>query len=193
MQIPRRIELSGLGTGALFLLLLVGACYAQDKSETIQAIAHGQGNQMGMSIGVTVIIESYSTVEDQKTLWEAFEKGGNQGLLNALVKMPSRGRLLFAGVAEYELTYIREFPTTTGRKVRLVAKRPLAFGEARGYKTDSDYRLSAVELDLSPEKGKSKGIFLPACEFSVTQERGIEIAAYQNSWRLEDITDKNSK
>jgi len=193
MQIARRVNLTGPGTGILVLLLLAGTCFAQAKRETLQAIAHGQGNQMGMSIGVTVTIESQSTPEDQKALWQAFDTGGKQGLLDALVKMPSRGHFSFSGVAEYEVIYIREFPNPAGRKIRLVARRPVTSGETRGYQTFAAYTLSALEFDLGTGSGKSTGVFLPDCEFSASKEKGIEIETYQNPWRLDEISQHISK
>lgn len=193
MQITRRIRPKSLGTGILVLLLLANICFAQDKRETLQATAHGQGNQMGMTIGVTVTIESQSTAEDQKALWQAFDTGGKQGLLDALVKMSPRGHFSFSGVAEYEVIYIREFPNPAGRKIRLVARRPVTQGEARGYQTFAAYTLSALEFDLGTGSGKSTGVFLPDCEFSASKEKGIEIEAYQNPWRLDEITQRISK
>lgn len=193
MQMQRRISPKYLGTGALLLLLLAGSCLAQEKRETLQAIAHGQGNQLGMSIGVTVTIESQSSGEDQKALWEAFATGGKQGLLDALVKMPPRGHFSFSGVAEYEVIYIREFPMPAGRKLRMVARRPVTQGETRGYQTGSAYTLSALEFDLGKDTAKSTGVFLPDCEFSASKEKGIEIETYKNPWRLDQITQNISK
>lgn len=187
MQIQWRNSLKCVSKWALVLLLLAGVSFAQEKIGAFEAAAHGQGNQLGMTMGVKATIESYSTAEDQKMLWEAFDKGGDQGLLDSLVKMPPRGHLSFIGVDEYEVVYVREIPTATGKKIRVVAKRPLAYGETRGYQTDSDYRLSALELDLGND-GKSTGTFLPACELSVDKERGIEIEAFHNPWRLDGIT-----
>lgn len=188
------MHIARLCKGALVLLLLATSlCLAQQKRERFEAMAHGQGNQSGMSIGLTAIIEKYSTAEEQKVLWEAFDRGGDQGLLDALVKLPTKGRLLFTGVSEYEIVYARQFPAATGRKIRLVARRPLAAGEVAGYRTHSDYRVSAVELDVNPAEGKSTGAFLPVCEFSINKETGIETRAYRDAWRLQDITVRNEE
>ncbi len=193
MQNPGRIRAARFATGLLVVWLLAGLGLAQTKRETIQATAHGQGNQLGMSIGVTITIESYSTPEDVKTLLQASDTGGNEGLLNALLKMPARGHFSFSGVAEYEVIYVREFPNPTGRKIRLVARRPVTRGEVRGDQTFSAYTLSALEVDLSPGAGKSTGTFLPDCEFSVSKEKGVEIEAFRNPWRLDGITEQISQ
>jgi hypothetical protein len=52
------------------------------------------------------------------------------------------------------------------------------------------YSLSAVELNLSNEKGKSTGILLPACQFKIDKERQLEIENYQNPWKLQNILER---
>lgn len=164
------------------VLLLAGFCVAQQRREVFEAKAIGQGNQLGMSIGVTIRINSYSPATEQTILWEAFESGGKAGLWNALIKLPSKGLLSFSGVADYEVIYVREFPAATGRKLRIVARRPVALGGIRG----TDYNLAAVQFDLGTDK--STGTFLPDCEFSLGKDTGVEVQAYQNPWRLDNIT-----
>jgi hypothetical protein len=198
MQISRRINLTGLGTLIFVLVILAGYSFAQDKPkpQIFQAIARGTGQQLGQSYGkaVEVTIESYSSPEDHQILMDAFLKNGNRGLADALKKMPVRGKLSFSGEAPYDVTYIREFPTPNGRKIRLVTNRFVTLADITGRaQVAQDYSLSALELDLSTEKGKSTGVFLPACQFSMEKEKGIQINAYQNPWRLDDITEKEGK
>ena len=178
-----------LARAAMMFFLMGSIGFAQEKIGTIQATAHGQGNQAGMNVGVTLTFQSYSTAEDRKLLWEAFEKSGSEGLVNAIIAMPVRGHLSFAGVADYEIAFIRALPGANGRKLRVVAKRPLPFGQTQRYK-NVDYLLSAVELDLSAEGGKGAGTFIPACDLSVNQDKEIEIVTYQSPWRLDQIVTK---
>ena len=173
----------------LALLLLGGICFAQERITTLQAMAHGQGNQVGMTIGVTITIDSYSTAEDRRAVWEAFDKGGEQGLVKAILAVPARGHLSFAGVADYEIAYIRVFPAPNGRKVRVVARRPLPFGQARRYE-NLDYLFSAAEFDLNAEPGKSTGTFMPACDLSINKDKEIEILTYQSPWGLDQVVAK---
>ena len=51
---------------------------------------------------------------------EAFKKGSNQGLADALSKMKSSGRIQIPGTVGYDLAYVVSIPTPTGRKVRFV-------------------------------------------------------------------------
>ena len=91
---------------------------------------------------------------------DTFLKDGNRGMVDALKKMPVRGKLWFSGQAAYDVTYIRELPTPTGRKIRLVTNRFVTLADISGNAQQAqDYSLSALELDLSTEKGKSTGVF----------------------------------
>ncbi len=194
MQAAHKISLRVHCARLLVVLLLTTICsIAQDKPETFQATAFGQGTQMGRTFGVNITIESYSPPEDQQVLLAAFDKGGNEGLVDALDKMPSRGRISITGTLGYDVTYIRVFPTATGRKIRLVTNRPITFGEAVTNSRSAEYTLSALELDLSNEKGKSAGTLIPACQFKVTPQKELEIEALQNPWRLTNVIDWGSK
>jgi hypothetical protein len=183
MKILRATRIPALVLPALALFLLASVGMAQDQIKTIHATAHGQGNQAGMTIGLTVTIDSYSPGEDRNAVWQAFAKDGDQGLTKAIIAMPARGHLSFTGVAEYEIAYVRLVPAGQGRKMRIVARRPLAFGETRRYE-NADYLLAAVDFDLS----KGTGAFVPACELSITAENEIEILTYTSAWQLGEIS-----
>ena len=110
------------GAVVVTLVLLAGIyMFAADeepkekgKAETIQCTAMGTSTQLGKSIGVTIIIDEYSTPEDKQILLEAFEKKGSEGLCNAVSKMSSKGRLAITGTVGYDVNFIREFPTANG-------------------------------------------------------------------------------
>lgn len=175
---------------SLVLLPTTGST-AQDtpKRETFQATAMGQSTQLGRMHSVNIMIEEYSTAEDQQALLEAFNSKGMEGLSNALSKMKSKGRLSITGTLGYEVTYIRSFPTTTGRKIRLATNRAIRFGEAWADGRSMDYNLSAVELEINND-GKSTGILLPACRFKLDKENHLIIENYQNPWKLQNILDR---
>ena len=163
------------------------------KAETIQCTAMGTSTQMGRSVGVTIIIDELSTPEDKQILMAAFQKGGNQALCNAVSKMHSKGRLAITGTVGYDVNYIREFPLPNGgRKIRMVTDRPILFGEAWGDTRSMDYNLSALEMDISTEKGKSTGKLLPACQLMVNKKTGeLEIETFQNPWNMVGFIDWN--
>jgi hypothetical protein len=192
----RKIEKSrpAIAVAAVTSLVLLSSAgsTAQEKSkrETFQAVAMGQSTQLGRTFHVNIVVEEYSTAEDQRILLEAFDSRGMEGLSDALGKMKSKGRLSMTGTLGYDVAYIRSFPTATGRKIRFVTSRPITFGEARAGSLSSDYSLSAVELNIGSGKGKNTGILLPACQFKIDKDRQLEIENYQNPWKLQNIRER---
>src|SRR5271157_2814016 len=84
----------------VLLVVMAMACvpgFARDKNETIDATAYGTSTQLGRNIGITLIIYDWSTPEDRQILVDAFQKGQNQGLVNALQKMKAVGRIQIPG------------------------------------------------------------------------------------------------
>jgi hypothetical protein len=179
----------------VLLIALAATCsFAQKGREEFQAQAFGEGTQAGHTFNVTVIINEYSTEEDQQVLFDAYKKSGMNGVTNALNKMKTKGRLSITGTLGYDVTYIRVFPTATGRKIRLVTDRPITFGEAWTDSRSQDFNLSALELDLDADsKNKSKGQLLPLCQFKITPDKEVHVELYQNPWRLTDVLDRSKK
>jgi hypothetical protein len=157
-----------------------------------QAQAMGQGTQLGQNFNVTLIIDEFTAPDVRQVLIQAFEKSGSQGLYNALNKMHSIGRIAITGTLGYDVVYARKFQTATGTKIRVLTSRPITFGEAWTDSRSMDYNLSAMELDLSDQRGKSTGTLLPACEFKIDKKTGeLEIENYQNPWKLVDVQDRS--
>jgi hypothetical protein len=155
---------------------------------TIQAQAMGESTQLGQTFSVTLIIEEFSTPADQAALVEAFNAKGNEGLVNALDKMHSKGRMSITLTLGYEVSYIRQFPQPDGStKYRLVTDRPITFGEAWSDSRSMDYNLSGVEIILSPDKKKNSGTLAPACKLKMNKENQLELELLQNAWKLVDI------
>jgi hypothetical protein len=181
-----------LGVAILILVAtapatLLTSAQEKPKPEVFQAQAYGTSTQLGKNFNVTIRIEEYSTAEDQQILLKAFQSAGMEGLSNALSKMSTKGRLAITGTLGYDVSYIRNFRTEDGRKIRLITNRPINFGEQWWDGRSTDYSLSLVELNLSDVKGKSTGTLLPACKFKINKEKEIEVEAFQNPWKLTEI------
>ena len=179
---------------ALALLVVMAmACipgFARDKYETIDATAYGTSTQLGRNIGITLIIYDFSTPETRQALVEAFQKGQNQGLVNALEKMPAVGRITIPGTLGYDVSFIRLIPTPTGRKIRFVTNRKITFGEAYADTQSQSFNLTAGEMDLNDQdKSKSTGVLYPACQFTINKDGELQIELNQNAWRLSNFID----
>jgi hypothetical protein len=173
-----------------FMLLMNFSVAAQKlpKSIYIQAQAMGEAQQLGRSFGITLIIEEFSTAEDQKALLEAFNAKKNEGLVNALHKMKSKGRMSITGTLGYDVAYIRQWPQPDGSiKYRLVTDRPITFGEAWSDSRSTDYSLSGVEIILYPNKKGNSGTLMPAVQLKINKENHLELETFQNPWKLVNI------
>jgi hypothetical protein len=175
---------------AALVLGLTVPGFARDKNETIDATAWGTSTQMGAHADVTITIYDWSTAADRQVLVDAFQKGQNQGLVNALTKMKAVGHIAITGTLGYDLSYIRTEPTPTGRKIVFVTNRLIKFGEAF-YDTQSQaYNLSAGELNLNDQdKTKSTGVLYPAAQLIINDQGKLQLELRENSWRLSDFID----
>lgn len=183
-----------IATALVFVALLVSrVTVAQDgqklgKPIFIQAQAMGQSTQLGQTFSVNIIINEFSTPDDQKALLEAFNQKGSEGLVNALSKMKSKGRLAITGTLGYEVTYIRQFPQPDGTtKIRLATNRPITLGEAWSDSRSMDYNLSGLEIVASADRKHNTGTLFPACSFKLDKEKHIELELLQNEWKLINI------
>ena len=160
--------------------------------ETIDATAMGTSTQMGKTVNVKVTIYEYSTDEDRQILVDAFKKGQNQALVNALTKMKSVGRIAITGTLGYDLSYIRLVPTPTGRKIRFVTNRLLRFGESYYNTQTTAFNLTAGEFDIvDADKDKSGGVLFPAAQLIINKEGQLEFQLNKNPWKLVHIIDWN--
>lgn len=184
---------------SLMLSLLIGGsipglCQELAKPQIIDATARGTSTQMGKIFQIKLHISEYSTEEDRQILVEAFQKGKNQGLVNALEKMNAVGRIAITGTLGYDLSYVRVITTPTGRKIRFITNRLLRFGESYYSTRTTDYNLTGGELDLNDtDKTKSKGILYPAAKLRLDKNNELSLDLNMNPWELVNIIDWGAK
>jgi len=173
----------------LFFLLAGGKTAQAQERMTIQATAQGTSSQLGKIVNINIHIEQFSTQEDRKALIEAFQRSGQNGLVDLLGKMSPKGRVRFAsGGVGNDVKYIIELPSKQGRRIRLVTDRNLSFGELYSGSRSADYDFGAIELNLTPD-GKGTGTVLPACKLKVNKKtQEIEVETFQFPWKLTNFT-----
>ena len=181
-----RVFLPNCLIGSLLLLVagFATVAYGQERM-TIQATAKGTSTQLGQIIDVNIYIEAYSTTDDRKALMDAFKSRGQDGLVDALQDMKSKGRVRFSsGGVGNDVKYIIELPSKKGRRLRLITDRWLSFRELYNSNRIADYNVGAIELNLTPD-GKGSGTVLPACRLIMNKKKNqVEIETYQNPWEL---------
>jgi hypothetical protein len=188
-----RSKLSKIATIGLMvsgLLTAAGPVSAFSKYETIEAQAFGTGTQMGQNIGVTLNIYEFSTPADRAVLVQAFEKGQNQGLVNALQKMRAVGHVEITGTLGFDCAYIKMTQTPTGRKIVFVTNRQITFAEAYADSQSQSFNLTAGEFDLNDQdKSKSTGMVYPLAQLILDKQGQLQLELNQNPWRLSDVLD----
>lgn len=186
----RWIPIGLVVTGLLILAAFPALSAKKVKDETIEATAMGTGSQLGQTIGISVEIYEYSTPEDRQILLDAFTKGQNQGLVNALTKMHAVGHISITGTLGYDLAFVRMIPTPTGRKIRFVTNRQLRFGEVWADAQSTAFNLTGGEFDLNDtDKSKSAGVLYPECQLAIDKQGQLQIQLAQNAWNLVDVLD----
>ncbi len=172
-------------------LLMVAsvAGFGQRKStQTIDATAFGTSTQLGRNVGVKIVIYEFSTPEDRDILVQSFQKGQNDGLVNALEKMKSVGRISITGTLGFDLSFIRQIVTPTGRTIRFVTNRKIAFGESYWDTQSKSFNLTAGEININEkDKSKSDGVLFPAAQLIINKEGELQFELNQNAWRLTNI------
>jgi hypothetical protein len=185
-----------LRASAVVIALILFAGLLSAQPETILCNAVSTGTQSGQSIPLTIVINSYSTQADRDALIQAFEKEGNDGLLKAFDKMPTRGTVGISGRPNIEVKHIWLFPNSPKgiRKIRLVTNRPISPAESQSMSTSKELTLSAIELELSADKGKSTGVLVPSGKILVDKKtKEIRAGVGQYSWKLVNFVDDKKK
>ena len=178
----------------LVIMMLTTASLTLAQVETIDAIAKGTSTQMGRDINVKLIINQYSTSADRQALVTAFKSGGQDALAQTLFKMKSVGRVQIPGTIGNTIAFARVIPTPTGRKVRFVTNRRIAFKEDERNTRSKEYELTAGEIEINDQdQSKSTGVLYPAAQLTVNKDGELEFQLYQNPWNLQNILDWTPK
>lgn len=187
MQITSVLR-SSRAIAVLGVYLILAGTLAAAAQEVIDSTAMGTSTQLGKNVGVKLIISSWSTKEDQKTLSDAFKSGQNQGLVQALEKMKPVGRIQIPGTLGYDVAYAVSIPTTTGRTVRFVTNRKISFGEAYKNTQSQAYNLTGGQINIvDQDNKKSAGVLYPAAQLVINKDGDLQIELRKNPWKLVNL------
>jgi hypothetical protein len=185
-MISKRLKIS-IATAAILAMSTI-AGFARDTTETIDAQARGTSTQLGKNFTMRLVIYEYSTPEDRKILIESFQHGQNDGLANALEKMKAVGHISMPGTLGFDVSYIREMKTPTGRSIRFVTNRRIAFGEAYWSTQSKSFNLTAGEIRINDQdKNKSDGVLFPATQLTINKDGDPQWDLRMNPWQLNNI------
>ena len=183
-----------MGTVLLACLLSLhqhtASAQGRSTAETIEATASGTDFQSGQLVTITFSIYEYSPLSDQQILNDAFQKGKDQGLYNALSKWRRRPHRNHWHDRLRRQLHPHD-PTPNGRKIRCITNRLLRFGEVYWDTRSESYNLTADEIDLNDEdKSKSTGVLYPATELVIDNQGKLQMNLIGSPWKLNDIIDR---
>lgn len=184
-MVARFSTLTRLVTLASVAALFVITASAQ---QTIDATATGTGTQLGHPTNIRLIINSFSTPEDRETFKQAFLTGQNNGLVEALRRARSVGRITLPGTVGFDVSYISQVPTPTGRKITFVTNRRIAIGEAANNTRSRSFNLTGGEITIDDSNSSnSSGVLYPAAQLIINVDGDLQVELRQNPWRLNNI------
>jgi hypothetical protein len=156
--------------------------------ETIQANYF----QAGSAVGVTLIVYNYSTPSDLEILSHAFQEGQDRELATALSKTRAAGRCVIAGDAGYDVAFIQELLTPTGRQVTFVASRPRPSDGSDPPATPQSFDLAVGQFDLDDsDPAKSTGFLFPASKLVVDGQGAFHYDLAGAPWALVNVLYSN--
>ena len=183
----RKVVFAALAA-SVFFLVASSSVLAQRPIKHISATAMGTSTQLGKVVSIDLRITEYSTANDQAALLEAFKTDGSEGLVNALERMQSKGRIAVTGTLGFDVNYIREFKEKDGsRRIRFVTDRPITFGESWGARRSRDFNITMGEIIIRKGRNASTGTLMPAARVRLNRDGELEIETYQNPWNLTNI------
>ena len=188
MKIYRNRKVVFAALAAFVFFLAANNSALAQNTKRISATARGTSTQLGRVVSIDLRISEYSTPADQAILLEAFTSNGSEGLVNALERMSSKGRIAITGTLGFDVNYIREFKEKDGsRKIRFVTDRPVTFGEAWGATRSRDFNITMGEIIIRKERNRSSGTLMPAARVRLNRQGELEIETFQNPWDLLNI------
>jgi len=175
-------------TCIVLAITLTAAVAAVAQVETIDALARGTSTQSGKQVSIRIIINQYSTPETRQALVDAFHNGGNDGLVKALSKLKSVGRISLPGTVGYTIAFAQSIQTPTGRKIQFVTDRWIHIGEAARNTRSQAYNLTVGEVDVNmQDKSKNTGVLYPAAQLGINDNGELQLSLLQNPWQLVGI------
>lgn len=174
----RKVLAALLGVfGCAALLSPASHATAQDSRQYIDATVVGISRRVSTSRPFRVIVNSYTTEGEARTLNDALESGGQDGLLSALRRLKAGRISIGNNVGVTANAIIRTPQAEGGTKVQVIYERTVNFFELRAGSRSQDYRFGYAEIFLD-RQGHGEGTFIPAARIRLRDG---------DTWEVEDF------
>lgn len=131
----------------------------------------------GGTIPIVVHIDSYSPAGDVRALNLLLKDKGQDAVEAALFRMKERGWIRIGSSLGYEVPLIRSLPTPTGRRIVVIADRPIQFWEQWRGTRSLQYPFGMVVLDID-HTGHGAGRLIAAMRAKFDNEGKIELESF---------------
>ncbi|HEY7412752.1 MAG TPA: hypothetical protein VII13_18565 [Vicinamibacteria bacterium] len=163
------------------LALAPAAAEAADPVLRLRAFAVNMSGTGRSSAGtLDIVVERWSTDEEQDKLRAVLVEGGGEKLLDALQDVkPRAGYISTSTSLGWDLQFARQIPYGDGaRRIILATDRPMSFFELRNQPRSRDYEFLLVEIRLN-KNGVGEGKLAGAAKVSYDADtRVMEIENY---------------
>jgi len=157
------------------VLLLTSSCKVSTEpgnaKDTFSArITQVSGTLTGR---LTLTVEKWTTPEERDQLFMVLQKDGSDALVKELRKKKV-GYFRLARTTAESINFAISRQTEKGLLIRLVAARPIHFGEFKAHTQSQQYEFGFIEF-LLDEKGKGEGRILPAVKIGINKNGLLNI------------------
>jgi hypothetical protein len=152
-----------------------------EGQERFTAFAVNLDGAYGASTGtVQILVNRWSTDEERRNLEAVLDEKGADGLLDAVQKMKSVGRISTPGRLGQDLRFAYQVPLATGgRRIIVGMDRHLSFYEASQRPRSADYPFTVLEMRVD-ENGRGQGKLVIAAQVTSLGET-IQLENYNNT------------
>lgn len=144
---------------------------------------------------IEIVIERWSTDQEQQKLSDTLIEKGREALLSALQKIkPRAGYVRTSTSLGWDIHFAREQPLGDGRRVIIATDRPMSFWEIQNRTRSSDYEFTLAEIRLTKD-GKGEGKLATTAKISWNKDtRMVEIENYDiEPVRLNEVRVEGAK
>jgi len=129
---------------------------------------------------VQIIINRWSTPDERRNLEAILDEKGPDGLLAAIQKTKSVGRISTPGSIGQDLRFAYQVPLATGgRRIVIGTDRTMSFYETSRRPRSADYPFTVLEMRVD-ENGRGQGKLVVASKVMAMGET-IELENYNNT------------
>lgn len=128
----------------------------------------------GRTLPLVVHVDSYTPARELRTLSLLLKKRGQDAMEAALFKMKPRGWIRIGSSLGYQVPLISSVPTPSGRRIVVIADRPIQFWEQWRDSRSVHYPFGMIILDLD-HTGHGEGRLIAAMQAKFNEAGQVEL------------------